>query len=252
MGKRLGKLLRRYPQPLTMVLSLVVWEACGRLAGVSWLPPASTVLARWWRLLLSGELAVLGGTLQTFLVGMLATLALAALLTAALASSRLLEEACGVFLNVMVTLPTVALVPVFMLVWGIGEVTRVMTVVFFALFPVVITWLAAVRDVPQPFLEMAHSFNAGRFRRLTLIILPAAAPLMLTGLRIGIVQGLKGVVSAEILIAVIGIGRTLRAAAASYEMDYLYAVILTLLGLSIISYFALDFLEHRASRWARE
>ena len=113
------------------------------------------------------------------------------------------------------------------------------------------TWTAGARQAPAHLFEMGRSFTASMPRQLVSIFLPATAPTLLAGVRIAVVQGIKGVVSAEILIGVVGIGKLLQTATTTFDLPSLYAQILMLLVLSVIVYFGLDLVEQRASRRAR-
>ncbi len=242
------RLAARSPQVLTMGGALALWELAARLAAPPWLPPASAVLAAWWHLASTGQLLALASTAATLGIGLGVVFGAGAALTLVVALSGVMEEALTPFFNAALSIPTIALIPVYMLLWGLSDVTRVVTVVSFALVPLVVIWVVAARDLPSDLLEMARSFNASPTRRLVSVVLPAAAPVLITGVRIAVVQGIKGVVSAEILIGVIGIGRLLQTATLTFDLARLYALILTLLVLSITAYFLLQMLERRASR----
>jgi len=241
-------LVSRYPQVFTLAATAALWEGVARLGAPAWLPPVSAVGAAWWNLVLSGQFFSLRNTAVTLAVGLAVVFAAAALLAILMSVSSLAEDALTPYLNAALSIPHVALVPVLILLWGLSDVTRVATVISFALAPLVAQWAAAAKDLPRGLLEMARSFDAGPARRLVSVILRAAAPMLLTGVRIAVVQGIKGVVSAEILIGVIGIGRLLQNATLTFDLASLYAVILTLLVLSIAVYFILEAVERRASR----
>jgi len=242
------RLLQSYPQPLSAAAVVAGWELAARLLHPAWLPPASAVAVDFWQLIRSGQLLLLGSTVRTLALGLLIVFAAGALLSLLVGLSRVMDEALAPFFNAALSIPTIALVPVFILLWGLSDATRVATVVSFALVPLVVTWAVAARDLPGQLLEMARSFGASPAQRLRFVILPAGAPVLIVGVRIAVVQGIKGVVSAEILIGVIGIGQLLQQATLTFDLARLYALILTLVFLSVISYLLLDALERRTSR----
>lgn len=239
-------LLDRYPRTISLLLLFIVWESAARVVAPRWLPPLTEVVVSGWRLLLDGRFVILDTTVQTLLIGLFVSFVVAAGLALALAKSRFLEETAEPFINAALATPTVALIPVYLLLWGFKDTTRVVTVISFALFPIVVTWIEALKQAPEPLLEMAHAFTAGPVRRLVTITLPAAAPMLLTGVRIGVVQGIKGVVSAEVIIGVIGIGQLLQESA--FKLPQLYAVVSVLLILSVLVYLGLMQLEARLAR----
>ena len=250
MARRVAAFLRRYPQILTASGFVLVWEVVSVTLEPRWLPTVQSVASAWWDLASSGAFTILDTTAVTLVIGLTITLAVAAILTAALGASPFLEAASTPFINAALATPTIALIPIFEYLWGFGDVTRVATVVSFALFPTTVTWVAGVRNRPSDLLEMARSFDASRGRQILSVVLPAAAPMILVGFRIAVIQGIKGVISAEIIIGVIGIGRLLEEATLTFDLASLYAVILTVVAISFVSYLVFDAIEHRASRWA--
>jgi ABC-type nitrate/sulfonate/bicarbonate transport system permease component len=236
------------PQLATAAGAVVLWELIARGLRPPWLPPVEAVAAAWWRLASSGQLGELSVTGLTLIVGLAVVFLAGAALTAAVSLSPLLEQALDPLLNAALAVPTIALVPVFILLWGLSDVTRVATVVSFALVPMVVTWSSGVRQAPAHLFEMARAFDAGAARRLLSVFLPAVAPVLLAGARIAVVQGIKGVVSAEILIGVVGIGKLLQTATVTFDLASLYAQILMLLVLSVAVYLGLETLERYATR----
>jgi ABC-type nitrate/sulfonate/bicarbonate transport system permease component len=234
------------PQLATLLGVAVVWEVLGRLLELRWLPPVTSIAVAWWDLVADGSFLELGSTVQTLALGLAVTYVAAALGSALLSWSSVLEEAAEPFVNAALATPTVALVPVYIMIWGFKDGTRVATVNSFALVPVLVTWLQALKKIPDDLVEMGRAFTAGRAARLRRIVIPAAAPMILTGVRLGVVQGIKGVVTAEVLVGIIGIGRLLQDY--TYDLPHLYAVVLTMLGASVIAYLGLFALEERLTR----
>lgn len=244
----IARAFRSHPQPFTLAGAATVWETVAVIARPSWLPTPDAVTRAWWDLASSGQLGELGSTLRTLAVGLAIVFIAGAILALAVGMSSLIRDALSPFLSVGLAIPTTALIPVYILFWGLSDPTRVATVVSFALVPLVVQWSTAAERPPMDLLEMARSFDASPARRLLSIVLPASAPLLLTGVRIAVVQAIKGVVSAEILIGVIGIGKLLEAAIVTFDLAHLYAVIMSLAAVTFALYLALERLERRATQ----
>ncbi len=242
------RVIHRTPQLVTLIAVIAAWELVAHLAHPSWMPPADAVLGAWWQLVTTGQFAELGSTVRTLAVGLTIVFVAGAALSIAIGVSPLLRDALAPYLNAALAIPTVALAPAFILLWGLSDTTRVATVVSFALVPLIVQWSVAARGVPLDLLEMARSYDAPATRLLLAVVLPSVAPVLITGVRIAVVQGMKGVVSAEILIGVIGIGKLLQTAILTFDLAKLYAVILTLMVITFSVYLALERLERRASR----
>lgn len=241
-------IVSRIPQPFTLAAAVVLWELVAQLVRPAWLPSASAVGSAWWQLATTGQFGELSSTVKTLAIGLVIVFLAGGALSLAVSLSSVLDEALSPFFNAALSIPTVAIVPAFMLLWGLSDATRVATVVSFALVPLIVQWAVAAHGSPSDLLEMARSFDASPTRRLVSVALPASAPVLITGIRIAVVQGIKGVVSAEILIGVIGIGRLLQDATLTFDLPKLYAVILTLLIVTMAIYLTLERVERRASR----
>lgn len=239
-----------WPQLLTAGAVLAAWEIAASTSKPYWLPNVQRVASSWWDLASAGAFRATTASLQTLGIGLLIVLVLGGILAGLLANVRILDEALSPLINTAMSTPTVALVPVYVLIWGYSSTTRVVAVVSFALFPLVLQWIVALKGVPADLQEMAHSFQASRVRRIRTIVLPSVAPLLLNGVRLAVVQAIKGVVTAEMIIGVVGVGKLIVTAADTFDMPQLYAVILTVVAVSILSYLVLSTAEARASRWA--
>ncbi len=242
--------LRRFPQAITLAILLVAWESVSRLFGPQWLPSVTSIAAEWWLMASEGQFTVLASSLQVMAIGAIIMFVIAGVVAIMMASSRLIEEAVNPFINASLATPNIALIPVFTLLWGFSDITRVATIISFGFGPVVVMWAGALKEQPPQLIEMATSFGARRFALLSSVVLPAAAPLLITGVRIGVIQAIKGLISAEVIVGVIGVGKLLKVASLTFNMPGVYAVIFTIVGVSIVSYAVLSWLERRSSRWS--
>lgn len=247
MPRRLRSL---WPQLSTAIAFFAAWEIWSTASHPYWLPSVQSVASSWWKLVDTGAFGVATTSLRTLGIGLAVVAGLAAVLAGLLANVRLLDEALTPLINAAMSTPLVALVPVFVLVWGYSDTTRVVAVVSFALFPLVLQWIVALQGVPAELREMSYSFAGSRLSRVRTIVLPAVAPLLLNGARIAVVQAIKGLVTAEMIIGVVGVGKLIVTASDTFDMPQLYAVILTVVAASIVSYLVLSTAEARASRWA--
>lgn len=241
--------LAKWAPILTVIGLLTIWELSALTLRPTWLPRLYDTIGELVAYLSNGSLLVLGGTLRILLIGLGTSMAIAGTLAVAMAISPTLEAAVRPLLNALLTIPNIALIPVFIFIWGFGDETRIVTVVAYGIVGLTITWTEALLVTPPEFDEMAFSFGASRPRRLISVTLPGAAPMLLTGLRIVIVQGIKGVVTAEMVIGVVGFGQLLRFAANTFNMAQVYAIILIIIMVSMASYLTIMAIERYATRW---
>lgn len=236
---------------ITFVLVLAVWQAVALTAQPRWLPDLRLIGDGVLAQVTSGQFVQAGAsTLRTLILGLSVTIVAAAVFAAALALSDVIDEALTTVLGGLMAVPSVALIPVFIFIWGLSDLTMIASIVSFALLPLTLQWATALREVPQTLVEMSRSFAAGRVQLARTVYLPSVAPLLLTGIRIAVVQAIKGVVSAEVIIGTIGIGRLLTIQSSTFNMAGTWAVIVLIILVSIASYAVLTWLETRASRWA--
>lgn len=252
-GRRspLARWAGRLSPVLVFVAVLGAWQLAAVTVRPGWLPPLGDVWDRTWEHLADGSFAEAGvSTLRTLVIGLAVTMVIAAVLAAALGLNDLVDEALTTVLGGLMAVPSVALVPIFIFIWGLSETSVVVTVVSFALLPLTLQWATALREVPPHLIEMSRSFAANRLQLARWVYLPAVAPLLLTGLRVAVVQAIKGVISAEVIIGTIGIGRLLTVESSTFDIAGVWAVIVLIILASLVSYAVLTRLETRASRWA--
>jgi ABC-type nitrate/sulfonate/bicarbonate transport system permease component len=232
--------------PIASVVAIaVLWELVAIAISPRWLPPLHEVIGAAVRLVTSGDIARAGVTVTTLLMGLAIVFAASALLAVAFSAWPTLAQAVEPMLNATMAIPNIALIPAFALLWGFSTTTRVVTVVAFALVPTVLTWASGLREAPPTLREMSHSFGASRAAAFRTVVMPAAAPVLLVGVRLAVVQGIKGIVSAEMLTGVVGIGQLLIVASHAFDIAEVYALVLVLVLVSCGVYAALRAVEQR-------
>lgn len=243
--------LRRLSPLLTFVLVLAIWQFASVTFELRWLPDLRDISGGVVKLVTSGDFAAAGvSTLRTLGLGLGVTLLIGGVMAVALAVSDVIDEALTTVLSALMAVPSVALIPVFILVWGLDDLTSVASIVSFAVLPLTLQWATALREVPAHLVEMSRSFGSTPLQVGRTVYLPSVAPLLLIGVRVAVVQGIKGVISAEVIIGTIGVGKLLTQQSQAFNMAGVWAVIVLIIGASIASYAFLAWLEGRASRWA--
>jgi NitT/TauT family transport system permease protein len=146
-------------------------------------------------------------------------------------------------------IPKIALLPLFIIWFGIDEPSKVATLLFGVVFPTAIATYAGVDGVPRSLIRMAQSFGVPTPRILWAIVLPGALPSILAGFRISVSIAIVLLVAAEMIGAQWGIGALILAAGSLMQTDQLLAgvVLLSLIGLAIST--ALGVAERRLLRW---
>ncbi|MBS7539054.1 ABC transporter permease [Ancylobacter lacus] len=225
-----------------LVLFVIAWELIPRYS--TWInevlfPPPSQVFATFVPLLLSGQiLDDIRVSLVRAASGFGVALGLgigAGVLTARLAWLQYLLEP---LLHGFRSIPAIALIPLCILWFGIGEVSKTALIAWGAFFPLWITTFIGVRDVNPIYLRSAACLGAGRLTTLFLVVLPAALPFILTGIRQALSVSLVVLVAAEMSGASSGIAHMMS------EGHQLFRVDIMFIGLAVLG--AVGFLVDRA------
>lgn len=248
---RWSALSLRSKRLLVLLVVLAVWQLYGLLGNAIVLPPVSAVLAALVSLAVHGGLfPALASSLELLVIGFATALAIGALLGILLGRYRLLDMTFGPFINALYATPEIALVPLILVWFGFGLGGRVVVVFLASFFPVLINTYAGVRDAPAQLIEVARSFGVtGEFELLRRVIVPAAFPFVMAGIRLGIGRGVVGMAVAEVYLRLGGIGALIVQYGAVFKTDYVIASILPLpiLGIVLTKVFAL--IERRFQAW---
>jgi NitT/TauT family transport system permease protein len=166
-----------------------------------------------------------------------------------LGESAYLGRAFKPFFYFLAAVPKSVFLPIFILTFGIGFTQKVAFGVFQALFVLVISAIAAAGSVSPDLVRVARSYGATRTQLYTQIYLPAMMPIIVEGMRLGMIFNITGVVFAEMYVARAGIGHLIATWGMSFQMPQLMAGILLIAALSIAVNETLRWYERRVGRW---
>jgi NitT/TauT family transport system permease protein len=236
---------------LALVAGAVIWEALGWGLGLQWLPPFSTVIAALIEFLRSGVvLANVGSSLHALIVGFAFSLIFGLLLGALMGRYRTIEKALDIYVHALFVCPSIVFAPIFFAIFGLSDTSRIAIIVVYAMFVIVINTATAVRTVDPSLIEMSRSFGCSERQIFTRILLPAAAPLVFAGIRLGMGRAVKGMINGEMLIAFIGLGALAQKYGAQFDAAKVFAIALVVLFIGLISNWIVQTIEGRMTRWA--
>jgi NitT/TauT family transport system permease protein len=213
-----------------MIFSLVIWFAVWELIGwmgiTTMIPPFSRVIEAGIKILPTAKFATAATvSLRSFGIGMALALAIGIPLGFLMARVRAVGRIMGMWVNIFVSAPISALVPILMAVIGIGEGTVVVTVFLFAVFVIVLDTQIGVAHADRSLVEMAHAFGARRDQLYTKVLILSALPEILAGVRLGTIRGVKGVVIGQLLVAIIGVGELFELYSQHFLMEEFWALV---------------------------
>jgi NitT/TauT family transport system permease protein len=162
------------------------------------------------------------------------------------------EELTGLSLNLFYSMPLIALAPLLTLWVGIGLMSKVAVVFLAALFPVMLSTLTGVKQVDRTLIDVARSFNARPRQIWQAVVLPAAVPSIMTGLRLGMVAGLIGVVVGEFISSSAGVGYLVALAGNNFNTTLMFVGLLVIVVVAGVLTILLRLAERRFSDWRTE
>lgn len=243
---------KNIPMVLSLFVWMVIWELIGRSEVLFLIPPFTAVLKSILYLftnqkfldatVLSLKCLVLGVSLA-FIVGIP--------LGILMARVKAVEELLSMWINVFVSAPLTALVPVLMVLFGIGNTTVVVTVFLFAVWVTTLDTFEGVKNVNPSLLEMGRSFGAGRLVLYTRIILPAALPEILCGVRLGLIRGVRGLVVGQLLVAIVGVGELFELYSRNFLMDKFWALVVVVFLVAFGLAEVINYVERRIEFYAK-
>ncbi len=251
MSAGLKSLLRGIAMP---VLVLVLWEATCRAGLVSpiMLPSPSAIVIKWVEWLRSGELLLdVLGSLGRVTGGFLLGAGLALPLGLFMGSSPRIYEYFNPIVQVLRPIPPIAWIPMSILWFGLGNPPAIFLISLGAFFPVLMNTIAGVQNVDGIYLRAARNLGAGRSTMFRRVILPAATPYILAGIRIGIGTAFIVVIVSEMIAVNNGLGYRILEAREFMWSDKIIAGMITigLLGLAIDQ--VMNALNNYLLRWHR-
>jgi NitT/TauT family transport system permease protein len=233
---------------ISVGLFLLLLEAVGRLELSRVIPPFSVVVATIVELFQGGQLESFTVSLQALGIGFGLALGLGLVVGVLTTVSKTFDYILEPYINGFMSMPTSALIPVLMLIFGLGQTTRVVVVFLYGFFVIAVNTQAGLRQVDPIHAEMAKAFGARGWKYLRMVTIPTALPLMLTGIRLGISRSLKGMVNSETIISVTGIGALIIRFGRSFDVAGLYAVILLVISLAVVLTSIVQMLETKFAR----
>lgn len=228
---------------------LAVWQVTAIVQGSFFLPRLEEIVLAFPELLAQGHHVTMLASLQQLAIGFALALLVAIPVGALIGVSRIFDDILSPYVNALYATSKESLLPFLIIIFGTELGYRVSVVVLFAVFFPVINTAAGVRYVEGSLTETAHAFCTSRWRMFSRIYLPAAAPFVVAGVRLGLGMAIKGMVVAELWVSM-GTGRLLRQFGAIRALDLYFAIAVTVIVVALGSDRLLQMVERRLLRGA--
>src|SRR6266536_1654336 len=252
-AQRRSKMIRVAIRIGSMVVVLGGWEYFGRQTNPILFTYPTAVANAAVKMIASGEL---WKYLSQSLIVLFAGLGLAAIFGIALglvmARFWVLDLALDTYITALYSIPSVALVPVLVLWFGFEMTAKIAVVFLFTFFPIVINTYQGVKNVDERLIEVGRAFRCNERDLWIHIVLRAAVPFVVAGLRLAIGRGLIGMVLADLYTAITGVGYLIARYASTYRTDAMFVPVVTLGLLGITLTGLLRFVEKRVAPWMHQ
>ena len=230
----------------------VIWQVAptAGLVNPFFVSPLSQVAAAWWEMLGNGQLwEHLSASLVRSGTGFLLAVTLAIPIGTAIAWYSPVREVLSPVFEMFRNTAALALLPVFLLVLGIGETSKIAIVLYACFFPILLNTISGVQSVDPQLLRSARVLGLSQTTTFRKVVFPAALPTIFTGIRIAGAAAILVLIAAEMIGATAGLGYLINYSQYNFLIPQMYAAILTTTALGLAVNYGLVALERRFSRW---
>jgi ABC-type nitrate/sulfonate/bicarbonate transport system permease component len=251
--KAAGFRISDYPiilRSAAVFLFLLGWELYGRSLNPIFLSSPTAVAAASVELVRSGELAAaLIKSLEGLAIGFSLAVVAGIVLGILMGRFKSVFHVCDPFITIFYATPTVALIPLIMLWFGLGLEAKIVIIFEGCFFPLVINTHAGVRNVSRTTTDVVRAYGASDRQVMTKVVLPSSLPFVMAGIRLAVGRGVIGMVVAEFFTALSGLCSMIIVYSNSFATAKLFVPVITiaLLGLGLTT--LAKYLERRMAPW---
>ncbi len=240
------------PRLIAGLAIAATWEFVVRGFAPGYVAKPTTVTMAIPRVIVDPEfLAATGQTLAAVAEGLAIALVAGTVIGVLMGRSVMLERVIRHYVNGFYAMPMIVVLPLFSLWFGYSGAARIATIIFAAVFSIIMNVADGARSVPREFIEVAQSFRSKRVRMLAEVVLPAATPYLLAGFRLAAGRALIGAVVAEFFLSVGGVGYFILYNSRTYHHNEAFVGVLLLAGFGIGFEVLVQWATRRFMPWYR-
>jgi NitT/TauT family transport system permease protein len=252
----MSKIAERYKTylllPLALFLFLCLWQLVVELGSYpTFILPSPALVFRKF-IVVAGDGTLLHhawATLREVLLGLALGLTVATSLGYIFAKSKSLERLLSPYIVASQSIPIVALAPLLVIWFGFGLLSKVIVCALTVFFPVLINTIVGLRSVDENLVDLMRSYGATRRQMFTMLEIPAALPVLLGGLKIGVTLSVIGAVVGEFVAADEGLGFLVNLSRGLFDTPMMFVALFTLVIIALSLYGSVVLLENRLLSW---
>lgn len=248
--ERAGGFVSRYG---ALVAFFAIWHVASSQGWINpaVFPPLDAIVSAFWRGFTQGTLgADLAISLQRSGLAFAAAVVVAVPLGLFMGQIRAVDRALDPILQLFRQTSALALYPVFILLLGLGELSKVFVIFWATTFPLLLSTIGGVKEVDPKLIEMARVYGASRLSVFTRVVLPGALPSIFVGLRLSATMALLMLIASEMIGANQGVGFQVMNAQFNFQIPLMFAAIFLLAGLGLLANYTIVTLQRRLCRWS--
>lgn len=233
---------------------LIIWEVAARTGIIDsrFFPEPTAIAAELVRLLLHDTLLTdIGASLSRIGIGLIIGFIPGVILGLAMGLKSWVRAALAPLIALTYPIPKIAILPLLLIIFGLGEMSNIMVVAIGVFFIALINTYAGVQQIPAVFYDVAKVYNISRWARLTKIIIPATFPDIFTALRLAVGYGLILIVAAEMVAADSGLGHRIWMSWETYVIKELYASLAVISLIGVFFALVLEKAEVKLIHWKK-
>lgn len=248
-----GPFAERLVALLAPLLLLLIWEALSqaRLLDRRFFPAPSSIAGTFVSLAQTSLPGHIGISLSRAALGFIIGAVPAILLGVLMGLVPIVRAALQPIVGALFAVPKVAILPLIMLIFGLGEQSKWAIIAIAVFFQVLISTTAGVANIDRIYLDVGRNFGAGRLATLWTIALPGALPVIFAGIRLGWGVSLLLLVTAEMVAAKSGLGYLIWQSWQTFTIEEMYVGLVTIALVGMFSFWLLDVLEGWLIPWRR-
>ncbi|HEY8273193.1 MAG TPA: ABC transporter permease [Pseudolabrys sp.] len=240
------------PRLVTGIVLLMAWEFVVRTLAPAYVAKPSTVVMAIPRVITDPAfLKATGATLTAVAEGLAIALVFGTIIGLLIGRSTAFDRAIRHYVNGFYAMPMIVVLPLFSLWFGYSSATRIATIIFAAIFSIIVNVADGARSVPREYMEVARSFRSNRLSMLIGIVLPSSMPYLLAGFRLAAGRALIGAVVAEFFISIGGLGYYILYNSRSYHHNEAFVGVLLLAAFGVGFELLVNWSTRRFMPWYR-
>lgn len=235
---------------VTLAIVLGGWEIAGNYVNPLFLSSPSAIAVAFYELLVSGELlSAIFTSLLGFGLGVFFAIVVGITLGVAMGRIRMVEYVLEPYVNALYSTPSIALIPLFILWFGVGFASKAIIIFTLSVFIVIINTFTGVKNLSQSVIDIGAAFGASERQIFWKVVLPAALPFIMTGLRLAVGRAILAMIVAEFFTSIEGLGGMIVKYGNFFQTAKMFVpiIVVSLLGVGAVE--LIKYIERKLAPW---